>query len=1629
MLLLLTAVIWPLSKSYDVVPYKCCIGTAPGDPLHGVTQYYRNTLDELTRVSVWVGDASDPAHFSVQVKDTMTDSVVAEKLGVPAQGSWIWLHFDFDTNFVRPVRGRDFAVIVTRENGAAISFAYDPTSPYKYGSAYVPGSVPTLPDSADVALRVYGLHDKVDSFDFACDEASWWLPPGHPRPNGDLLAARCTTARVKSVRLDLDWNLVQYGGRDSWDFTMVDSSFRTFNKAANCRVLALCYQVPKWASTRVVLRPETDSLWPQYPLDTSIHCPPKGLQFAYDSDNNLFGRFIRRAIAHFDTLDFDIHEYEAWNEPTDECTTSAPGVTGWWQHPNRYYAGDSVVTETVGPGLRPMCSLYLRLAQVLDSAVRYDTGHDPGHVSDRVVVGSMSRVNVSSPDPLLYAGRDWLDTLYGIAGRNRIPRFWNAISVHPYHVAAGAFRPGEFEADAETLRSIMRQHGDYGELWNTEFSMPGFCWWDRAHMREMVATEQQDADYCCEMFTANEGMKGRPGGSFDRNYWWLLRRPEIWGWGCWSLLESTATMDRHAAFYAFQQTAEQLTDKRFNRRVLLGDARDDSVRMYEFEDTSGKKTWLCWVNWPQDAVPPPPPNPQSVAVKLPARTNMTATTVLAYEAGQQGGSKAASADGWLPCSLEARPVFVSESGSVSRPELVVDSFWTVPDTPKTGWPAIFGVRVRNRDDQTATPEGCTTWVRLTWNDSVVDSMCTAETLPPGETLTESLHRSVPDWVHGDGLLAAYVNPGMRYMEKEGTDDNTAYLRRYVPRSPHGLVDAITPPGGKTNEPLVLFKLWSRSMEADTVDTVPCDSGLLIQKYFGLHDSVVHNTDTLGWFPFVSETCWTFLHGPGRYRFYLTVKDSWSSSDAISDTSDSIVVFDTVAAAGSVSVNSGTRFARTAACTLGVAVTDSGAGLRAMRIGQRLSNFTSNSGCGYGDGNWNFTGSGSGFDSALGMARLSVGTSGTSTMYQTIPAESLQSHWGDTLHLTADAIVSMPGAGTTTVGSLRVGCRFTHTDPPLETLTVVASIPFLGGIASHTGTSGLDTGFVITSPALNPFWQFAGGYVEAALSGSGTSGGCAFFDNVRLEVASPYPRASWWRPCTTAALWSLGDTSGLKVLGASLEDSAGNENYVPLVDSIILDNQGPCVHIGCPEPGSYVSDVVDFTGFAYDPLIPGLDTLFQWRRLEYRHIDSANWAPCDPDSVGYQPAWPVPPDAFLGSWNTNELEDGDYFVRLTVRDSASNEAEDQVWVIVLNGDMRGEFCSGPAGGGSGLGEGSIYVGSASGSVLHLSDDLDSLGAFSVADSGTSAYVTALLEVSGESLLVLDARSRRIQKLSKDGRSQRRLVSNLTLPTALARDENENLWLVDKGTNRVGKFRADGTLVFTRGGRGEDSTCLSSPEAIAIKGDMVYVADGGNSRLVVWDTAGDYQRSISGDFQSPTAVVVSDSGSIYITDGRDGKLKGINPCGGSFLAITEANGSRLKGLVASEDGHNLFTLAPQPNLVYKYRIKSADSMPGGVMSQGKANLPKLRSLSQPFPNPARTRLSIHYALPHRTRVSLKLYDIAGKLVTTLASGEKKPGYYNLTWNRQDQKGRTCACGVYFCTLSAENQRFSRKVVLTE
>jgi hypothetical protein len=1498
-----------------------------------------------------------------------------------------------------PVRGRTYKVVVSRPSGAAVSFAYCDTNPYKYGHISGLGANPPMDTlNSDVALRVYGTTAPIDSNWFSVQIHSFGLNP-------DTLRAALKWAKDS---LGVRWLGDDLGHWDTWaaDSATVRRRCSTYT--------SMGFQVRGYLAYG-----RNDTSISSYPrsMPTAPNLasyPPRNLWWsAVPEDSNFWYVYCHSIMSQLPAVKY----WAVWGEPNASWNWRDPDIA--------YYQGSGGPNDTINTP-RERCSLYVQMCRL---AKRCATD------TQRIVAGYVWRLRDPGQPGDLSKGVDWLRDMFDLAEKRfgGVESCFDVVSVDPYmHRAESGndrmwFDESEFQADLDTARAVMRAAGHPDmPLWVTEIGWPR---WDKSDTNHRPLTDTlMQADNLCKFYTSARARQADPRGGYDQVNWYELTSyldpgGDRFGTEGFGLLD-TYPQRTLPQFHACGQTETLLTGKRFNGRVTTGDTRDDAVRMYEFEDPAGKRTWVCWKNWGSGNYQPPP----STTVPLPVRNDTVRLDTLAYAGNEQPAQLTTGAGGWLGLEVADRPVFVSETKSAQRPELVADSFDVVPRPLVIDREATFEVVVENRSS-IATPGPVN--VNFLRDDSVIARGSTQGAIPGGSSAwCVLLGYVIPSSFHSTALYRAEVNPGQQYVESTGTDDNSGYVRTSARWQPTGAIDLAMSPNHKTNEPLVLFKLGSRSLEADTLDSVPCGSGLLIQKYFGLHDSVVHNTDTLGWFPFKSETSWVFLHGPGKYRFFLVVRDSWSTSDTIKDASDSIVVFDTTPAVGSVSINNGARFARVGLCTLKVAVADSGAGLRAMRLGTRLTNLLGNSGCVATDGAWTF--SGGGYDSALSMAKLTVGQFGPSTLYQTIPCESIWPHMPDSFQLTSDVLVSLPGADSLVVGSLKFGYRFTHDEPARETLTVIANIPFSGGIACHAGISNLDTGFGIVPPALDTFWQFAGGYVEASVSGAGTSGGQVYFDNIKLQVSGRFPQASWWRPCSTAVPWGLGGDCGWTKLYAAFLDSAGVENSVPLYDSIILDNQSPCVHIGCPTSGAYVNGTVSLSGVAYDQPIPNLDTFFEWRRLQYRQADSTNWLPCDPDSVSYSPAWPgtgFPGDVYLGSWNTTNLAAGTYWLKLSALDSAQNLSDHQIWVVVKNDTTGDSTHAGPGGGGSGMGNGSVYIGSSTGRVLHLSDALDSLGGFTVTDSGSEAYVTAILEVGNDSLLVLDARNKRIHKMHKSGQNRRRLVSNLTLPVALVQDSHSNFWLVDKGIHRVGKFRRDGTLVFTRGGLGADSLHFNSPEAIAVKGSLVYVADTKNDRLAVWDTSGNFKASITGDFTNPTAVMVTDSGTIYLTDGSDGKLKGITPLGGSIVTLSASGGSKLRGLVPSENGHSLFTLAPQPNVVHKLRIQSDDSLPGGVQSAGNQNLPKLLSLSQPFPNPARTRLTVAYALPRQTRVTLKLYDIAGKLVTTLANGDQRPGYYHIAWNRTDSRGRSVPAGVYFCSLAAEGQRFSRKVVLTE
>jgi subtilisin family serine protease/type 1 glutamine amidotransferase len=81
----------------------------------------------------------------------------------------------------------------------------------------------------------------------------------------------------------------------------------------------------------------------------------------------------------------------------------------------------------------------------------------------------------------------------------------------------------------------------------------------------------------------------------------------------------------------------------------------------------------------------------------------------------------------------------------------------------------------------------------------------------------------------------------------------------------------------------------------------------------------------------------------------------------------------------------------------------------------------------------------------------------------------------------------------------------------------------------------------------------------------------------------------------------------------------------------------------------------------------------------------------------------------------------------------------------------------------------------------------------------------------------------------------------------------------------------------------------------------------------------------------------------------------------------------------------------------------------------------------PSPFRFRTTISYSLPAAGRARLAIYDLTGKLVKTLVTGNLPAGAGQVTWNRSDDAGKTVARGVYFCRLQADGMNISRKLVV--
>jgi len=92
-----------------------------------------------------------------------------------------------------------------------------------------------------------------------------------------------------------------------------------------------------------------------------------------------------------------------------------------------------------------------------------------------------------------------------------------------------------------------------------------------------------------------------------------------------------------------------------------------------------------------------------------------------------------------------------------------------------------------------------------------------------------------------------------------------------------------------------------------------------------------------------------------------------------------------------------------------------------------------------------------------------------------------------------------------------------------------------------------------------------------------------------------------------------------------------------------------------------------------------------------------------------------------------------------------------------------------------------------------------------------------------------------------------------------------------------------------------------------------------------------------------------------------------------------------------------------------------------------MPTEYDLSQNYPNPFNPTTTIRYELSVSSLVSIRVYDVGGRMVRELVDERRPAGVYGAVWNGRNDHGQRVSSGVYFYRIETERFASTRKMVL--
>ena len=348
-------------------------------------------------------------------------------------------------------------------------------------------------------------------------------------------------------------------------------------------------------------------------------------------------------------------------------------------------------------------------------------------------------------------------------------------------------------------------------------------------------------------------------------------------------------------------------------------------------------------------------------------------------------------------------------------------------------------------------------------------------------------------------------------------------------------------------------------------------------------------------------------------------------------------------------------------------------------------------------------------------------------------------------------------------------------------------------------------------------------------------------------------------------------------------------------------------------------------------------------------------------------------------------------------------------------------------------------------------LDSLGNLFVANWGGGSGTT-ILKVTGSAvvttfnstlnapdglafdalgnLFVSNYGSGIINKITPDG-VKNVFASGFTNPSALAFDTEGNLYVSNHGGNTVSKITPDGTVTVYASGFNAPLGLVFDPEG------NLYVSNYNSGIINKVDQSGTV--TVFATVPNPASskiqyLVRGPSGNLYLPSYGHNKIYKISTAGVvSVFAGTGIAGDN-NGPVATAqfNGPNSIALSQDGDIfVSEYnvnRIRKITGVEPVTSIEGRQEeIPEKILLMQNYPNPFNPETTISYKIQAASQVSLKVYDVLGRIVATLVDEFKQPGNYKAIFNVETLHATSLPSGIYLYRLNAGSFYEIKKMML--